>query len=101
MTRELPVTIQTILEAAKQARDNRRYEATRQFTVFTYSDGETETDLAEFEGPMPVPAPGQALALWTTKARVVVDRVDTFYGLGEGGTQLASLQVFVKPAEDE
>ncbi|WP_282790952.1 hypothetical protein [Streptomyces sp. CC224B] len=99
MSKQLPASIESIREAAQQARTDRAYEKSRQFTVFIYSDGETEIELAEFEGPMPVPVPGQTVSLWTNKVSVVVDRIETFYGLGEGGTQLASVQVFVKATE--
>lgn len=100
MPSQLPASIESVLDVAKQARNERSYEGTRQFTAFIYRDGEEEIDLADFEGPMPVPAPGQTVALWTNKASLVVDHVETFYGLGQGGKQLASVQVFVKPAED-
>lgn len=105
MDKELPTAIQQTLAALNKVNEARPYDHTRQVMTFLYQQGDEAIDLGLFEGPMPIPAVGQSVTLWTTGNPLTVTRVETYYGFGRHGedshgAQLASVLVFVEPAAD-
>lgn len=93
--RELPSEIDDVLAEHQKVVETWDYSATRQSLVFMYEQDGEQVELAIFQGPLPVPHPGQTITLHNT-APLVVDRVETDYDLGDKGDQHASVNVYVK-----
>ncbi|MFK8906583.1 hypothetical protein [Streptomyces sp. YS-3] len=103
MDEQLPTAIEQTLVALNKMSEMRSYDHTRQVMTFLYQRGDEAIDLGLFEGPLPIPAVGQSVTLWTTGNPLVVTRVETHYGIGQHGddkqgAQVASVLVFVEPA---
>ncbi|MEV5279566.1 hypothetical protein [Streptomyces sp. NPDC052811] len=102
----LPDAIAHTLAARDKADAEQDHGHTRQIMTFVHASGGHEAvELGMFEGPLPVPVVGQTVTLWATGHPLVVDRVETHYGLCDTETrprreQLASVIVFVSPPTD-
>ncbi|MFG2458138.1 hypothetical protein ACGFWE_13855 [Streptomyces sp. NPDC048523] len=95
---ELPESLEAVLDAQDVERQD--YDRARQVMTFMYQTGEDKTILGRIEGTVPVPVVGQTVRLWTSKVALVVEDVETFYGLyREDGEQFAEVTVRVKPRE--
>ncbi|MFD7540951.1 hypothetical protein [Streptomyces sp. NPDC059819] len=99
----LPDAITATLAARDKVDFEQDFARTRQIMTFVHrTEGAEAVELAMFEGPLPIPSVGQAVTLWITGHPLVVQRVETHYGLGGAEThpkreQVASVIVFVEP----
>ncbi|MFD7162449.1 hypothetical protein [Streptomyces violascens] len=99
----LPDAITSTLAARDKVDFEQDFARTRQIMTFVHTTDSAEAvELGMFEGPLPIPAVGQAVTLWRTGHPLMVERVETHYGLGGADThpkreQVASVIVFVGP----
>ncbi|MEU3375256.1 hypothetical protein ABZ734_33080 [Streptomyces sp. NPDC006660] len=99
----LPDAITATLAAREKVDSEQDFARTRQIMTFVHATDDAEAvELGMFEGPLPIPAVGQNVTLWVTGHPLVVQRVETHYGLGGADThpgreQVASVIVFVAP----
>lgn len=95
---ELPGEIAGVLTERRRRTEGWDYSRARQSVAFLYDHDGEHVDLALFqseEGALPVPQVGQTVTL-LNKGPLIVDRVETDYGLGLDGEQHASVCVYVK-----